>query len=151
MSEDRALSQPCDMLIGMDVAIRELLELVNLEEFGVNDKVISIVGCPGLGKTTLAKAFSDLEMIRERFNPPVWVSASECRSAQDLLIKVIRQAQASHVHPAQMISATPNIDLLQTILAQERYSLHTTTRAYYLYIHPAWVYFSLSVTHTNCL
>jgi AAA15 family ATPase/GTPase len=74
-----------DMLIGMDVAIRELLELVNLKEFGVNDKVISIVGCPGLGKTTLAKAFSDLEMIRERFNPPVWVSASKCRSAQDLL------------------------------------------------------------------
>jgi hypothetical protein len=68
-------------------------------------------------------------------------------SSLDLLIKVIRQA--SHVHPAEMISATPNIDLLQTILAQERYSLHTTTHAYYLYIHPAWVYFSLSLSHAH--
>lgn len=132
----RALTQPY-MLIAMDVPIRELLELVHQEKLEVNDIVISIVGCPGVGKTTLAKALYDQELIREMFTL-IWVSASECSSAEDLVNKVIQQA--SNVHPAKMREATSNdMDLMQNILSQKRYSLH-----------PPCVWFSLSDTKIVC-
>jgi uridine kinase len=112
------------MLIGMDVPIRELLELVHQKKLEVNDIVISIVGCPGVGKTTLAKALYDQVLEREMFTL-ICVSASECSSAEDLVKKVIQQA--SNVHPAKMreaTSTTNDMDLMKNILAQKRYSLH---------------------------
>ncbi|KAM3345710.1 hypothetical protein ACQJBY_020295 [Aegilops geniculata] len=54
-------------------------------------KVISIVGCRGVGKTSLATAVYD--DCRAEYDCVAWVVASECRDLEDLLTKLLKEAQ----------------------------------------------------------
>ncbi|XP_037410850.1 disease resistance protein RGA4-like [Triticum dicoccoides] len=68
----------------------ELQGLLSASE-GQELKVISIVGCRGVGKTSLATAVYD--DCRAQYDCVAWVVASECRDLEDLLTKLLKEAQ----------------------------------------------------------
>ncbi|XP_020201143.1 disease resistance protein RGA4 [Aegilops tauschii subsp. strangulata] len=68
----------------------ELQGLLSASE-GQELKVISIVGCRGVGKTSLATAVYD--DCRAEYDCVAWVVASECRDLEDLLTKLLKEAQ----------------------------------------------------------
>lgn len=56
-------------------------------------KVISIVGCRGVGKTSLATAVYHDCRAEAEYDCVAWVMASECRNSVDLLTKLLKEAQ----------------------------------------------------------
>ncbi|XP_066160635.1 disease resistance protein RGA4-like [Oryza sativa Japonica Group] len=102
-----AMSEPVPALrrnlVGMEAPRRELLELVEEEEEEEEaeggkkrrQKVISIVGFGGLGKTALAKQVYD-DVGGGQFSPMVWVSAAE-KTAEEVLEEILIKKFGSQV------------------------------------------------------
>lgn len=120
-----------DELVGIHDTISEILELVTHEDRQPGLRVISVVGCPGVGKTTLAKALYHQDSMRTTFDARVWVPASECSTTMDLLMMIIKQA--SDVYPPatgkitsddlNMMARGAIVEHLQYILTLRRYCL----------------------------
>jgi disease resistance protein RPM1 len=77
-------------LVGIDTPLDVLLELLSpLPSEKHQLRVISIVGCRGIGKTALARAVYDDPHVSEAFNCTAWVQASDCSHVRELLDKVL--------------------------------------------------------------
>ncbi|CAN6324124.1 unnamed protein product [Urochloa humidicola] len=82
---------PAGDLVGMDAHRDELLELIREDEDRRKQlKVISIVGCGGLGKTVLARQVYNCAAVSDQYEPLVWVRASE-KGAGDVLKEILQQ------------------------------------------------------------
>lgn len=103
---------PQDELIGLDQPIKEILELLLVSDKQEDQpKVISIVGCRGIGKTALAGAVYHDPEVRRKFHRCAWIAATECNTAQDMLNMITQQVQQDD-HP----SATTTYEYLLTKL-----------------------------------
>ncbi|KAL6654667.1 hypothetical protein ACP70R_008132 [Stipagrostis hirtigluma subsp. patula] len=106
-------------LVGIDKSKRELLELLSPSPYegqhadGHQPRVISIVGCRGVGKTALARAVHGDPDVRREFGCVAWVVASGCNDAGQLLNKVLENVLAE--------SGGTTSANLQDILADKRY------------------------------
>ncbi|KAL6592147.1 hypothetical protein ACP70R_049599 [Stipagrostis hirtigluma subsp. patula] len=101
-------------LVGIEGPKRELLEVLSLcPSEGQQPRVISILGCPGVGKTTLARAVHDEPDVRREFGCVAWVAASGCNDWGDLLNKVLENVRKE-------AGGTTSANL-QDILADKRY------------------------------
>jgi disease resistance protein RPM1 len=97
----------------------ELLEPAEGEEAGQLLKVISIVGCPGVGKTALARAVYDHlgeEGCTMDFDCVAWVVASGCHNKMALLGEVLNAVRD------KADCAASSADL-HALLADKRWSL----------------------------
>lgn len=85
-------------------------------------KVISIVGCRGVGKTSLARAVYD--DCRAEYDCVAWVVASECHDLEDLRTKLLNEAQKTakptSTAPQGSISDTEQTSL-RNFLSDKRY------------------------------
>ncbi|KAL6653522.1 hypothetical protein ACP70R_008446 [Stipagrostis hirtigluma subsp. patula] len=88
-------------------------------------KVISIVGCHGVGKTTLARAVYVQCLSSGEYDSVAWVVASACCGPEDLLRKVVKEA---HETAAQTSCGAPEGSLsdaeqtsLRSFLRGKRY------------------------------
>ncbi|CAL5066490.1 unnamed protein product [Urochloa decumbens] len=78
-----------DKLFGIGKQKAKLRELMPSISEGV--RVITIVGCPGVGKTALARAVYQDCSKSKLFGSFVWVTASGCNSSGDLINRFIQQ------------------------------------------------------------
>lgn len=80
---------PKEDLVGTDKPIKELVELLPpLDVLETQLKVVSIVGCQGVGKTAIARAIYEDCRLSSHFDIVDWVVASQCSQAEDLLNEV---------------------------------------------------------------
>lgn len=83
---------PESNLIGIDTPKRELARLI--EHRSSQDEqqlmVVSIVGCLGLGKSTLARAVYDYIPVKD-YDHVAWVVASDCETSGEVLNKISQQ------------------------------------------------------------
>ena len=93
-------------LVGIEKHVKPLLSLVCLEES--SDKVISVIGDAGSGKTTLISEV--YHMLNSNFNCKAWVSVS--RSSDGLLEKLCEALELPH-----------KIEKLRSYLQHKRYLL----------------------------
>uniref|UniRef100_A0ACD5Z9A6 Uncharacterized protein n=1 Tax=Avena sativa TaxID=4498 RepID=A0ACD5Z9A6_AVESA len=110
-----AIYQEAAGLVGMDGPREELLSL--LMDSQKKLKVVSVVGCGGLGKTTLAKQVYD--KIGGQYNCKAFVSVSQRPDVKSLLIGLqhkLGMGESSHAHEVQDI-----IDHLREYLKHKRY------------------------------
>lgn len=78
-------------------------------------KAISIVGCRGVGKTTLARAVYDHCRDSCEYDCVAWVVASECRDPEHLLMKVLKEAYRT-AEPTSRAAEGSISDIEQTSL-----------------------------------
>ncbi|CAL5079551.1 unnamed protein product [Urochloa decumbens] len=101
-------------LVGMEKRKEELLDLiVPLSTNQPQLRVVSIVGCIGVGKTALARAIYNDSCASSHFDCIAWVVASECKYVGELLIKIAEILQPE-------VGVTKHADL-HCILAHKRY------------------------------
>lgn len=98
-------------LVGIDVASDQLIHILmgeNEVSDKENDKIVSIVGFGGLGKTTLANAV--FERIREKFDCSAFVSVSQtpCKEKlfSDMHYQVTREKNPSTTNIEDLIRDT---------------------------------------------
>ncbi|XP_044974323.1 disease resistance protein RGA4-like [Hordeum vulgare subsp. vulgare] len=99
----------------------ELQGLLSASE-GRELKVISIVGCRGVGKTSLATAVYD--DCRADYDCVAWVVASACRDLEDLLTKLLKESQRTAKPtstPAQGSISDTQQTSLWNFLSDKRY------------------------------
>ncbi|WVZ94842.1 hypothetical protein U9M48_040680 [Paspalum notatum var. saurae] len=84
----QALHEDIEKLVGIDGPKKDVIELLNMEMDGSSAKlkVVSIAGCGGLGKTTLAKQVYDT--IRSGFSCAAFVSVSRTPNVRKILIHI---------------------------------------------------------------
>lgn len=85
---------PKEDLVGIDKPIKELVELLSpscVKETQL--KVVSIVGCQGVGKTAIARAVYEDYRLSSHFDIVAWVVTSECKQAEELLNKVSKSVR----------------------------------------------------------
>ncbi|XP_066337544.1 disease resistance protein RGA4-like [Miscanthus floridulus] len=90
-------SQPVE-LQGIEVPKREILELLSPSPAeGQQLRVVSIVGCHGVGKTALARAVYEdrRRSASQEFDCVAWVVASRCDNKKDLLDKILQSVRAA--------------------------------------------------------
>lgn len=90
-------SQPME-LQGIEVPKREILELLSPSPAeGQQLRVVSIVGCHGVGKTSLARAVYEdrRRSASQEFDCVAWVVASRCDNKKDLLDKILQSVRAA--------------------------------------------------------
>lgn len=92
-----------DELVGMDEPMTELVSLVVSDMYREPLVVISIMGCCGVGKTTLAALVYHNNLVCKHFDLRAWVVASDCSSAGEFLETIAQQVygqrymQGTHV------------------------------------------------------
>ncbi|KAL0286306.1 UNVERIFIED_CONTAM: putative late blight resistance proteinR1A-10 [Sesamum angustifolium] len=77
-----------DIVVGFEDEADKIIEYLN-EDTGELD-VLSIVGMPGLGKTTLARKIFRDPTIEYEFPIRLWVSVSQVYSARDIFLTMLR-------------------------------------------------------------
>ncbi|CAD6342381.1 unnamed protein product [Miscanthus lutarioriparius] len=84
----QALYEDIDKLVGIDAPKKQIIELLSMEMNGSSAKlkVVSIAGCGGLGKTTLAKLV--YEDIKNQFKCAAFVSVSRTPDVRKILIHI---------------------------------------------------------------
>jgi predicted AAA+ superfamily ATPase len=84
----QALYTDIDKLVGIDGPKKHIIELLSMEMNGPSTKlkVVSIAGCGGLGKTTLAKQVYDT--IKGQFSCSAFVSVSRTLDLRKILIHI---------------------------------------------------------------
>jgi len=84
----QALHEDIENLVGIDVPKKHIIELLSMEMDGPSTKlkVVSIAGCGGLGKTTLAKQVYDT--IKGQFSCSAFVSVSRTPDVRKILIHI---------------------------------------------------------------
>lgn len=83
-----ALYEDINKLVGIDAPKKHIIELLNMEMNGSSTKleVVSIAGCGGIGKTTLAKQVYDT--IKGQFKCAAFVSVSRTPKVRKILIHI---------------------------------------------------------------
>jgi ATP-dependent Lon protease len=84
----QALHEDIEKLVGIDGPKKHIVELLSMEMKGPSTKlkVVSIAGCGGLGKTTLAKQVYDT--IKGHFSCSAFVSVSRTPDLRKILIHI---------------------------------------------------------------
>jgi len=84
----QALHEDIEKLVGIDIPKNHIIELLSMEMDGPSTKlkVVSIAGCGGLGKTTLAKQVYDT--IKGQFSCSAFVSISRTPDVRKILIHI---------------------------------------------------------------
>jgi disease resistance protein RPM1 len=101
-------SQPVQ-LQGIDGAKREILELLSPSPAERQQlRVVSIVGCHGVGKTTLARAVYEdrRRSASQDFDCVAWVVASGCDNKKALLDKILESVRAALESTREMENIT---------------------------------------------
>lgn len=104
-----------EVALGSICKHRDELGTLLTEAGGQELKVISIVGCRGMGKTTLARAVYDHCRASGQFDCVAWVVATECRGPEDLLTKVLKEAHST-AEPTRAAEGSGISDIEQTSL-----------------------------------
>jgi predicted AAA+ superfamily ATPase len=93
----QALYEDIDKLVGIDAPKKQIIELLNMEMDGSSAKlkVVSISGCGGLGKTTLAKQVYDT--IKGQFNCAAFVSVSRTPDVRKILIHIANGVKCTDI------------------------------------------------------
>lgn len=86
---DDAIIVGKERLVGIQKPKQELIS--QLLDGDSNLKVISVLGIPGLGKTTLVKKVHEDGDIRKQFQISPWVTVSQTRGIKELLQDLVRQ------------------------------------------------------------
>ena len=84
----QALHKDIEKLVGIDGPKKHIIELLTMEMNGPSTKlkVVSIAGCGGLGKTTLAKQVYDT--IKGQFSCSAFVSVSRTPDVRKILMHI---------------------------------------------------------------
>lgn len=82
---------PPDELVSMDEPLTELASLLVSDLHLEPLSVISITGCRGVGKTTLAALVYHNSLVSAHFELRAWVAASDCNSEGDFLETIAQQ------------------------------------------------------------
>ena len=87
-SSTSSVDEDIEKLVGIDVPKKRIIELLSMEMDGPSTKlkVVSIAGCGGLGKTTLAKQVYDT--IKGQFFCSAFVSVSRTPDVRKILIHI---------------------------------------------------------------
>ncbi|CAL5010461.1 unnamed protein product [Urochloa decumbens] len=112
-------------LVGIDEAIEELItRLTKGDDMSVQkQRIVSIVGFGGLGKTTLAKAVHD--KLKKQFDCTAFVSVSQNPDLNKLLKNMLYELDKekyANVH-SQMLEEKHLIDQLREFLQNKRYNV----------------------------
>ncbi|TVU23404.1 hypothetical protein EJB05_25767, partial [Eragrostis curvula] len=114
---------PEKSLVGIEKPKEVILQLLKKQEASEDQaggqdavqrpKVISIVGCPGVGKTALARVVYDHYYVEgvcsHEFGCVAWVEAAGCNNKKDLLAKIRDQVQADLARRASGTTASPDL------------------------------------------
>ncbi|KAL6843325.1 hypothetical protein ACP4OV_027038 [Aristida adscensionis] len=118
--------QPADQqLVGVEAPKGELAELLSAAGGHQSQlKVISIVGCSGLGKTTLARALYKDASVVDQFPLRAWVEASSPTQAQagSILHSILQQVAGSDDHQAGQTTSASEVWHLKIHLKQALHS-----------------------------
>ncbi|CAL5080795.1 unnamed protein product [Urochloa decumbens] len=82
-------------LVGINKPIQDIIDLMSTANGGQHDaerkklRVISIVGCRGIGKTALARAAYEDPRVFNKFDCVAWVEGSEISHSVDLLVNKV--------------------------------------------------------------
>ncbi|TKW08711.1 hypothetical protein SEVIR_6G041900v4 [Setaria viridis] len=115
-----ALYEDIDRLVGIDGSRKHIIELLAMESTGSSAKlkVVSIVGCGGLGKTTLAKQV--FNTIKSQFSCAAFVSVSQSPDVGRILRDIAKGVGLSD-KTAQDDDEQQLIDKLREHLQDKRY------------------------------
>jgi len=94
----QVLYEDIDKLVGTDAPKKQIIELLNVEMNGSSTKlkVVSISGCGGLGKTTLAKLV--YEDIKNQFKCAAFVSVSRTPDVRKILIHIADGVECTSIN-----------------------------------------------------
>ncbi|CAN6162370.1 unnamed protein product [Urochloa humidicola] len=106
-------------LVGINKPIEDLIDLMSTANSDAEQKklkVISIVGCRGVGKTALARAAYEDPRVSNKFDCVAWVEGSEISHSVDLLVNKVAQT----LQTTEAATTTISTNLFD-ILAHKRY------------------------------
>ncbi|CAO2199923.1 unnamed protein product [Urochloa humidicola] len=116
----QALYEDIENLVGIDGPKKHIIELLTIETDGSSAKlkVVSIAGCGGLGKTTLAKQVYDT--IKGQFSCSAFVSVSRTPGLRKILIHIAHGVKLTGIN-TQDDDEQQLIDKLREHLHDKRY------------------------------
>ncbi|CAO2186951.1 unnamed protein product [Urochloa humidicola] len=116
----QALYEDIENLVGIDGPKKHIIELLTTETDGSSAKlkVVSIAGCGGLGKTTLAKQVYDT--IKGQFSCSAFVSVSRTPDVRKILIHIAHGVKLTGIN-TQDDDEQQLIDKLREHLHDKRY------------------------------
>ncbi|CAO2189800.1 unnamed protein product [Urochloa humidicola] len=117
----QALYEDIENLVGIDGPKKHIIELLTSETDGSSAKlkVVSIAGCGGLGKTTLAKQVYDT--IKGQFSCSAFVSVSRTPDVRKILIHIAHGVKLTGIINTQDDDDQQLIDKLREHLHDKRY------------------------------
>ncbi|KAI4314808.1 hypothetical protein L6164_027679 [Bauhinia variegata] len=95
-----------------------LMQLLKLEP---RRHVVSIVGMPGSGKTTVAKKLYNHGKIKEHFDFKAWVYVSKEYKRRDIVLGILREAKAFNMDAIERSQEEELTHLLHNYLDERRY------------------------------
>ncbi|XP_027151899.1 putative late blight resistance protein homolog R1B-14 [Coffea eugenioides] len=110
------IEEDANKLVGRKDAVAEIVGL--LTEGSSHLKILSIVGMPGLGKTTLANAVCKHPFVDTCFEVRAWGSLSQVYQKETLLSSIVDQV---HANPSHDISGEDVGQMLYQSLKRRRY------------------------------
>ncbi|WVZ94832.1 hypothetical protein U9M48_040676, partial [Paspalum notatum var. saurae] len=124
----QALHEDIEKLVGIDGPKKDVIDLLNMEMNGSSAKlkIISIAGCGGLGKTTLAKQVYDT--IRSGFSCAAFVSVSRTPNVRKILIHIADRVKFTGINTQD--------DDEQQLIAKLKDHLHN--KRYIVVIDDVW-------------
>ncbi|XP_059649742.1 late blight resistance protein R1-A-like [Cornus florida] len=108
-----------EIVVGLDEETRAIKELLT-EEHQKQLKCISIIGMPGLGKTTLAKKVYNDSFIEYHFYIRAWIYVSQVYQKKDLLLAILSSAFQSRDYICETHDKILGADLYR-LLKGKRY------------------------------
>lgn len=137
-----AFYEEVDKLVGIDGPKKRIIELLAMEMKG-SLKVVSIVGCGGLGKTTLANQVYDT--IRSQFSCAAFVSVSQRPDMKKILNDIAEGVEIS----SRTLAGNDEkklINILREHLKNKRYFVVIDD----LWDAKAWKTIELALLNSNC-
>lgn len=111
-----------ELIVGVDCAENELVR--RLTEGETRRSVISLVGCGGIGKTTLAKMVYHNEVVRKHFNCRAWITINRTYSMKEILkVMLIKEIgiEGKQFEEIELMKRQELIGILRQSLRSKRY------------------------------